>query len=87
MMDHHIGRGKGCYRVLGRSGEVVYQGNLLECAIEAAERGNSIPYIESKRGRRPVVDGEVGRFGETLDELRERIYGSAVARRVPKSGR
>ena len=79
-MDRNIGRGNGCYRVLDRSGQVVYQGNSLEHAIEAAERGNAFPYIESKRGRRPVVDGEVGRFEETLDELRERIYGPAVSR-------
>jgi len=79
-MDRNIGRGKGCYRVLDRWGQVVYQGNLIDYAIRAAEEGFALPYIESKRGRRPVVDGEVGRFGETLDSLKERIYGPAVAR-------
>ena len=79
-MDRNIGRGQGCYRVLDRFGRVAYQGNLLEYAIEAAERGDAFPYIDSKRGRRPVVDGEVGRFGETIDSLRERIYGPSVAR-------
>ena len=79
-MDRNIGRGQGCYRVLDRFGQVVYQGNLIYYAIRAAEEGDSSPYIESKRGRRPVVDGEVGRFGETIDELRDRIYGPAVAR-------
>lgn len=79
-MDRNIGRGNGCYRVLDRFGQVVYRGNLIYYAIRAAEEGFSLPYIESKRGRRPVADGEVGRFGETLDDLRERIYGPAVAR-------
>jgi hypothetical protein len=80
MMDRNIGRGQGCYRVLDRFGSVAYRGNLINYAIRAAEEGFAIPYIESKRGRRPVLDGEVGRFGETIDELRERIYGPAVAR-------
>ena len=84
-MDRNIGRGQGCYRVIGRSGQVVYQGNSLEYAIEAAEKSNAFPYIGSKRGRRPVVDGEVGRFGEALGELRERIYGPAVAKRRQRS--
>ena len=79
-MDRNIGRGQGCYRVLDRFGQVVYQGNLIYYAIRAAEECFSSPYIDSKRGRRPVVDGEVGRFGETLDSLKERIYGPAVAR-------
>ena len=80
IMDRNNGRGKGCYRVLDRFGQVVYQGNMIEYAIRAAEEGFALPFIESKRGRRPVVDGEVGRFGEDLDLLRERIYGPAVAR-------
>ena len=80
MMDRNIGRGKGCYRVLDRFGQIAYQGNTLECAIDAAEERFALPHIESKRGRRPVVDGQVGRFGETIDELRARIYGPAVAR-------
>jgi len=80
MMDRNIGRGQGCYRVLDRLGRVVYQGNLIDYAIRAAEEGFALPYIESKRGSRPVVDGEVGRFGETIESLFERIYGPAVAR-------
>jgi hypothetical protein len=77
-MNRNIGRGQGCYRVLDVFGQVVYQGNLIDYAIRAAELRFARPFIESKRGRRPVVDGEVGRFGETLDSLRERIYGPAV---------
>ena len=80
IMDGNNGRGKGCYRVLDRFGRVVYRGNMMDYAIRAAEEGFALPYIESKRGRRPVVDGQVGRFGEELESLRERIYGSAVAR-------
>ena len=79
-MTRNTGRGQGCYRVLDRFGQIAYQGNMLERAIDAAEEGFALPCIESKRGRRPVVDGQVGRFGETIDELRERIYGPAVAR-------
>jgi hypothetical protein len=80
IVDRNNGRGKGCYRVLDRTGQVIYQSNMIEYAIRAAEEGSAVPYIESKRGRRPVVDGQVGRYGEDLDSLRERIYGSAVAR-------
>jgi hypothetical protein len=80
MMAGNIGRGQGCYRVIDRFGQVVYRGNLIDYAIRAAEEGFALPFIESKRGRRPVMDGEVGRFGETIGELRERIYGPAVAK-------
>ena len=79
-MDRNNARGKGCYRVLDQFGRVVHQGNMIEYAIRAAEESFALPFIESKRGRRPVVDGQVGRFGEDLDSLRERIYGPAVAR-------
>ena len=67
------------YRVETATGSVVYTGSDLDTAIEAAESRNAVPYIISKKGRRPVVDECIGRFGETVEDLRARIYGEVVA--------
>lgn len=62
------------YRVETATGSAVYTGSDLDTAITAAETKNAVPYIISKKGRRPVVDECLGRFGETVDDLRTRIY-------------
>ena len=67
------------YRVETATGSAVYAGSDLDTAIEAAESRNAVPYIISKKGRRPVVDECIGRFGETVEDLRARIYGEVVA--------
>ena len=67
------------YRVETATGSVVYTGSDLDTAIEAAESRNAVPYIISKKGRRPVVDECLGQFGETVEDLRARIYGEVTA--------
>ena len=67
------------YRVETATGSVVYTGHRIDTAITAAESRNAVPYIISKKGRRPVVDECLGRFGESVEDLRARIYGEVVA--------
>ena len=67
------------YRVETATGSAVYLGSDLDTAIEAAESNNAIPYIISKKGRRPVVDECLGQFGESVEDLRARIYGEVTA--------
>ena len=67
------------YRVETATGSVVYSGSDLDTAIEAAEGKDAVPYIISKKGKRPVVDECLGRFGESVEDLRARIYGEVVA--------
>ena len=66
------------YRVETATGAVVYMGHRIDTAITAAESRNAVPYIISKKGSRPVVDECLGRFGETVDDLRARIYDTAA---------
>jgi hypothetical protein len=67
------------YRVETATGSTVYSGRALDAAMDAAESKHAVPYVITKKGRRPVVDECIGRFGESADELRARIYGEVVA--------
>ena len=46
----------------------------LEKAIEAARSDFNLPYVGSKKGFRPVVEGELGKYGQSVDDLRDEIY-------------
>ena len=67
------------YRVETATGSTVHESKSLDAAMEAAEGKDAVPYIISKKGRRPVVDECIGRFGESVEDLRARIYGEVVA--------
>ena len=58
------------YIVTNIAGGTVYRGSSLQAAIREAEDGYGDGYVYSKKGDRPVYNGEIGDFGQDLDEFR-----------------
>ena len=73
---------KTIYRVENIAGGGTFYHTLAK-AIEATRDHFAMPYIESRRGRRPVIweddepEATLGRYGETYDVMADRIIATA----------
>lgn len=57
------------YKVFNICGGMIYHGKDLKKAIDCAEQQFSSPYIHSANGKRPVLNGNIGKFGQDYDDF------------------